>query len=249
MSVIALSLAVLAVLSWLYLAALADAMAAMAGGAGSAFMVLMPMGRWGAFEFTLCVAMWAVMMVAMMVPSATPMLLAFHAMQRRRGGARPAALRFVAFLCGYLLVWSGFSLLAAALQWWLHEAAVVTDAMVSASRVLDAALLLAAGAWQLAPAKGLCLSKCRSPLGFLMTEWREGATGALVMGLRHGSFCVGCCWALMALLFVGGVMNLLWIALIAGVVLLEKALPFGMVAARVAGLGLCAGGVWLLVAA
>jgi len=82
-----------------------------------------------------------------------------------------------------------------------------------------------------------------------MTEWREGATGALVMGLRHGSFCVGCCWALMALLFVGGVMNLLWIALIAGVVLLEKALPFGMVAARVAGLGLCAGGVWLLVAA
>ena len=126
---------------------------------------------------------------------------------------------------------------------WLHESAVVTDLMASRSRTLDAALLLAAGAWQLAPAKGRCLAKCRSTLGFLMGEWREGAIGALVMGLRHGAFCVGCCWALMALLFVGGVMNLLWIGLLAGAVLLEKALPFGQEMAKVVGVALCAAGL------
>jgi predicted metal-binding membrane protein len=218
--IVAAGLAVLTLLSWLYLAALADAMQAMSDGAGSVFMGLMPMGRrWGPLEFWLCFAMWAVMMIAMMVPSAGPMLLAFHAMVRRRAGVASPGRRFVAFLLGYVVVWGGFSLLAAALQWRLREAAVMTDMMVSTSRAWDAGLLLAAGAWQLAPAKAVCLSRCRTPLAFLLSEWREGTKGAWVMGLRHGGFCVGCCWALMALLFVGGVMNLLWIALLAGAVL------------------------------
>ena len=248
-TVVALALGLLALLSWLYLAALADAMAAMDGGTDSLFMALMPMGRWGAFELALCTAMWLVMMVAMMVPSAAPMLFAFHAMVRHRAGTgRPMALCAL-FLLGYSLVWSGFSLCAAALQWALHEAAVVTDAMVSANRTLDAALLLGAGAWQLAPVKDRCLAACRSPLGFLLGEWRDGWRGALAMGLYHGTLCAGCCWALMALLFVGGVMNLLWIAALAGAVLAEKTLPFGAGIAKVIGVGLCASGAWLLVVA
>jgi predicted metal-binding membrane protein len=246
---VALGLALLALLSWLYLAVLADAMDAMDRGAGSTFMVLMPMGRWGAFEVALCIAMWVVMMIAMMVPGAAPMVLAFHAVVRRRAGAGAAWRRVAAFLLGYVLVWSGFSVVAAALQWGLHEASVVTDMMVSTSRRLDAALLVVAGLWQLAPAKDRCLSACRVPLAFLMAEWRDGARGALVMGCRHGALCVGCCWGLMALLFVGGVMNLLWIALLAGLVLVEKGLPWGTAVAKVAGVALCAAGAWFLLSA
>src|SRR2546421_6679774 len=132
----------------------------------------------------------------------------------------------MAFLSGYLFVWAAFSLVATVAQWWLHEAAVVTDLMTSASTTLDAALLLGAGLYQFAPMKEFCLSMCRTPLGFLLSEWRDGTRGALTMGLRHGAFCVGCCWGLMALLFVGGIMNILWIAVLAAAVFIEKLLPF-----------------------
>jgi len=210
---------------------------------------LMPMGRWGAIELALCFAMWFVMMVAMMVPSAAPMLFAFHSLSRSRLGRERTGRRFAAFLLGYFFVWSAFSLLATGAQWGLHEAAIVTDLMTSASSTLDAVLLLGAGLYQFAPMKHVCLSRCRTPLGFLLTEWRDGTRGALVMGLRHGAFCVGCCWALMALLFVGGVMNLLWIAALGAAVLVEKVLPFGVMSARIAGLGMLAGGLWILWAA
>jgi predicted metal-binding membrane protein len=246
-AIIGAGLLALTLLSWLYLVLLADAMEAMgAAGGHAAFMWLMPMGRWGAIEVALCFAMWFVMMVAMMVPSAAPMLFAFHAMSRSRGSRDRAAGRFVAFLLGYLCVWAAFSLLATGAQWWLHEAAAVTDLMTSASATLDAALLLGAGIYQFAPMKQVCLSRCRSPMGFLLSEWREGPRGALVMGFRHGAFCVGCCWGLMALLFVGGVMNLLWIAVLAAAVLIEKLLPFGAMLARIAGLAMLASGLWVL---
>jgi len=245
---VAAGLIALTSLSWLYLVLLAEAMGAMGAGQGSPYMWLMPMGRWGLVESALCLGMWVVMMIAMMVPSAAPMLFAFHAISRSRGDCTVAGRRFVAFLLGYVVVWSAFSVLAAGAQWWLHESAVVTDAMVSSSRMLDAALLLCAGIYQFVPVKHGCLSRCRSPMAFLLSEWRNGAKGAWVMGVRHGAFCVGCCWGLMALLFVGGVMNLLWIALLAGAVLIEKLLPFGATLAKLAGLALCAGGIWLLAA-
>jgi len=243
--VVAAVLVALTILSWLYLALVADAMSAMRAGESSAYMWLMPMGRWGPTEFVLCFAMWSLMMIAMMVPSAAPMLFAFHALDRSRP-AGAAARRLSAFLLGYLLVWSTFSVVAAAVQWWLHEAAVVTDMMISSSRLFDGVVLLCAGLYQFMPAKSRCLSKCRTPMGFLLTEWREGIWGALIMGVRHGAFCVGCCWALMALLFVGGVMNLVWIALLAGAVLSEKVVPFGAIVAKATGLAMCSSGLWFL---
>ena len=118
--------------------------------------------------------------------------------------------------------------------------------MTSTSATLNAVLLLGAGIYQFAPMKHVCLSRCRTPMGFLLTEWRDGARGALIMGLRHGVFCVGCCWGLMALLFVGGVMNLLWIGVLTAAVLMEKVLPFGAMPAKAAGVGMLAGGLWIL---
>lgn len=247
--VIGAGLLALTLLSWLYLALVADAMDAMDHARGSAFMWLMPMGGWGATEFALCFAMWVVMMVAMMVPSAVPMLFAFHSLSRSRPGGERAGRRFGAFLLGYFFVWSVFSLLAAAAQWSLHEAAIVTDQMISSNATLDAVLLLGAGIYQFAPMKHVCLARCRTPMGFLLTEWRDGTSGALVMGFRHGIFCVGCCWGLMTLLFVGGVMNLLWIALLGVAVLIEKVLPLGTMLAKMAGLAMLAGGLWILWAA
>lgn len=245
--IIGASLLALALLSWLYLVVVGEAMDAMRGAGGSAAaMGLMPMGRWGTVELLLGLAMWFVMMVAMMLPSAAPMLFGFHALCRSRPGGEPSGRRLAVFLLGYLVVWFAFSLLATVAQWGLHEGGIVDDLMVSASTPLNGALLLAAGAYQFAPIKQVCLSRCRTPLAFLLTEWRDGARGAFVMGLRHGTFCVGCCWGLMALLFVGGVMNLLWIAVLATAVLLEKLLPAGVMASRIAGAGLLAAGFWML---
>ena len=149
------------------------------------------------------------------------------------------------FLFGYLLVWTGFSMAATLIQWGMHSAMLISPAMVGTSRLLGGAVLVAAGAYQLTPAKHACLSHCRSPLGFLLNEWRDGAWGALAMGLRHGLYCTGCCWLLMAVLFVVGVMNLLWIALLAAFVLLEKAVPQGRWISHGTGLALIACGAWM----
>lgn len=248
--IIGASLVVLTLLSWLYLAIAADAMKAMTGESGSsADMWLMPMGRWGATEFALGFAMWAIMIIGMMVPSASPVLFAFLRKSRSHPkSASPIGL-VGAFLLGYLLVWGLFSLLATATQWLLHTTAVLTPSMVSSNRVFSATLLIAAGAYQFSPLKHICLSKCRVPLGFLLTEWRDGMRGALIMGFRHGGFCVGCCWLLMALMFVAGVMNLLWIALLTGLILVEKVLPFGRQAAGATGVLMIVGSLWILVRA
>jgi predicted metal-binding membrane protein len=191
--------------------------------------------------------MWAVMMVAMMVPTAAPMILIFANVNRKRQEQERPYVPTAVFLSGYLLVWTGFSVLATLAQWGLHEAALLSPMMVSTSSILGGILLLAAGIFQWTPLKYACLKHCRSPLSFLMTDWREGYRGALIMGLKHGSYCTGCCWFLMALLFVAGVMNLLWVATITAFVLVEKAVPRGDLVGRIAGVALCIAGLIMLV--
>jgi predicted metal-binding membrane protein len=164
-----------------------------------------------------------------------PMVLTFATLNRRRQAQQGPFVPTGVFLLGYLLVWSAFSVVATGVQWGLHTAALLSPMMVSTSPALGGLLLLAAGIFQWTPLKSTCLTQCRSPLGFLTTEWREGVWGAILMGLRHGSYCVGCCWVLMALLWVAGVMNLLWVAAIATFVLVEKILPRGALVGRVAG--------------
>lgn len=211
------------ILAWLYLLYMAWGMAHMDV---SASWLLMPaMTHWGARDLALVFVMWIIMMAAMMLPSATPMVRTFA----RTGGTPPGGAgpvpRTAAFLLGYLAVWAGFSAAATLAQWACLELRLLSPGMESASPLLSGGLLIAAGAFQFTAVKRACLNKCRSPLGFLMTEWRPGTRGALVMGLRHGVYCAGCCALLMLLLFVLGVMNLAWIALLALVAALEKALP------------------------
>jgi len=147
------------------------------------------------------------------------------------------------FAGGYVLAWAGFGLAAAVLQILLEQAGLLTPMMSSASRWLTGGLLVAAGIYQLTPLKAACLTQCRNPVQFLMARWRPGATGALRMGMAHGAYCVGCCWALMLLLFAVGVMNLLWVALIAAFVSIEKLLPAGRLTGRFAGAGLIVAGL------
>ena len=237
-AIVAAGLLGVAGLAWLYVARLGGETADMA-------MAMPQMTPWGPADFVLTFLMWAVMMVAMMVPSASPMILIFATINRKRLAERTPVIRTGLFLLGYLIVWAAYSLLAALGQWALHTAALISPAMVVTPR-LGGLLLVAAGAYQFTPLKDVCLARCQSPFGFVLTEWREGATGALVMGLRHGAFCVGCCWVLMALLFVAGVMNLLWVAAIAAFILLEKVAPLGRVVSRLAGAILIVWGGWLL---
>jgi predicted metal-binding membrane protein len=184
------------------------------------------------------------MMVAMMIPSAGPVILTFAAINRKRREKEEPFVPTLAFVSGYLATWTAFSAAAALAQWSLHSVALLSPAMVSTSPLLAGILLMAAGVFQWTRFKGACLRHCRTPLSFLMTEWREGYKGAFLMGLRHGTFCAGCCWALMALLFVAGVMNMWWIAIITVFVLIEKVAPRGQWVGRLAGVVLCGWGAW-----
>jgi predicted metal-binding membrane protein len=186
-------------------------------------------------------AMWTVMMVGMMTGSAAPVVLLFAAMHARRGSQRAPSVVF-AFGAGYLLVWTAFSAVATLAQSALHQAAMLSPAMTTSSPRLSGAILIAAGVYQLTPFKGACLTHCRSPLGFLMSHWRDGTAGALRMGIVHGTYCLGCCWALMGILFVVGVMNLVWVAALAIFVLVEKVGPAGAFVARAAGVAMVAAG-------
>jgi len=171
--------------------------------------------------------MWWVMMFGMMLPSASPLLLLFARMMRKEKEKGSPYVSTGSFALGYLVMWAAFSAIATGAQWGLESSGLLSGVMVGTSAVLGAALLIAAGVWQLTPLKYACLKRCRSPIGFLSAHWRPGAAGAFRMGLVHGSFCLGCCWFLMALLFYGGVMNLYWIIGLALYVLIEKLLPAG----------------------
>jgi predicted metal-binding membrane protein len=224
-------LALITALSWAYVASLASDMRNMDVGAE---MTMPRMQAWGVADFGLTFGMWAVMMVAMMTPSAAPMILMFAGVNQRRRKQQVSYAPTSVFLAGYLGVWAAFSVLATAAQWGLHTVSLLSPMMAITSPVLGGVLLVAAG------------SKCRSPLGFVLNEWREGRWGAFLMGLKHGGYCTGCCWSLMALLLVAGVMNLLWVAAIAGFVLLEKVAPAGDRLGRVAGVLLVGWGVWMV---
>jgi predicted metal-binding membrane protein len=204
---------------------------------------------WDARYLALMFLMWAVMMVAMMLPSALPSILIFQRAIRNDPTVRSPARRMLAFAAGYVVAWSAFSIAATLLQWALAEAALLSPMMVSVSPRLGGAILIAAGLYQWTPLKNACLRHCRSPLAFLVEHWQPGVPGALRLGMRHGLHCIGCCWALMLLLFVGGVMSLLWIAGITAFVLLEKLAPHGVQGGRLSGLGLMLCGVWVLMSA
>jgi predicted metal-binding membrane protein len=191
-------------------------------------------------------AMWAVMMTGMMLPSASPMLL-LYGFAARRSVPKSAGRQIYAIAAGYLAVWTVFSLGATALQRVLAEFLLISPMMETTSRAAGATLLLIAGVYQFTPMKHACLRTCQSPFGFLMSHWRNGSSGAFRMGLEHGAYCVGCCWALMLLLFAGGVMNLVVIAALTAFVAFEKLTPFGVQGARVSGVLLMMAGVWMMV--
>ena len=236
-------LAAITALSWAYVSSLASEMRNMGMGAE----VAMPrMLAWGVADFGLTFGMWAVMMVAMMTPSAAPMIFMFAGVNRRRQEQQTSYVSTSVFLAGYLVVWAAFGVLATAAQWGLHAVSLLSPMMAITSPVLGGVSLVAAGIYQWTPLKHACLSHCRSPLGFVLNEWREGRWGAFLMGLKHGGYCTGCCWSLMALLLVAGVMNLMWVAAIAGLVLLEKVAPAGDRLGRVAGVVLVGWGVWMV---
>jgi predicted metal-binding membrane protein len=236
-------LALITALSWAYVASLASDMR----NVEMAWEMSMPQVQaWDGANLALTFVMWAVMMVAMMTPSAAPMILMFAGVNRRRREQQVPYVPTTVFLAGYLVVWAAFSVLATAAQWGLHALSLLSPMMVSTSPLLGGILLLIAGIYQWTPFKHACLSKCRSPLGFVLNEWREGRWGALLMGLKHGGYCTGCCWSVMALLFVAGVMNLLWVGTIAGFVLLEKVFPAGHRIGQAAGVLMVAGGVVLV---
>jgi predicted metal-binding membrane protein len=201
---------------------------------------------WDTPHLLLLGAMWVVMMAGMMLPSAAPILLLYAGATRRCSGGRHAAWRVYAMAAGYLLVWAAFSVCATLLQRLLGALLVLSPMMEPASPRLSGALLIGAGAYQLTPLKRACLSKCSAPLTFLVQRWREGAMGAFRLGVEHGLFCLGCCWALMLLLFAGGVMNLAVIGALTAFVLVEKLVPLSVRTVRLTGIVLIAFGVWML---
>ncbi len=240
--IISSCLVFLTALAWTYLVHLDHQMStAMEYDRAMADMGMTMDRPWSAADVFFTFAMWVVMMVGMMTASAAPVMLLFAGMHAGRGAQRTPRVVF-AFGAGYLLVWTLFSAGAALAQWALHQMAMLSPSMTTSSARLGGTILIAAGVYQLTPFKGACLTHCRSPLGFLMSHWRDGKAGALRMGIEHGTYCLGCCWALMCVLFVVGVMNLAWVAALTIVVLLEKIGPAGVFVARVAGVAMIASG-------
>lgn len=240
--VIVAALATVAALAWLYLFLdAADMTAAMAGMDRT-----MAMPPRAAIELVLLFAMWWVMMVGMMLPGVAPVILTFATVNRNRQARGEPYVPAALFAAGYLLAWGGFSLVATLAQEALERAALLSPMdMTTNNRLLGGLLFVAAGLYQFTPIKLACLRACRSPLDFVVNHWRDGPSGALRMGLTHGVHCLGCCWILMLLLFVGGVMNLLWVAVLAIVVLIEK-LTTGPWIGRAGGVLLIAYGAWLI---
>jgi predicted metal-binding membrane protein len=208
-----------------------------AGAMDHAMSAMATPARWSLEYAGIMVSMWWVMMIAMMVPSAAPMILLYAAIARRqREKGSDALLPTGIFAWGYVAVWGSFSVIAAVLQWGFEAAGILSPMIMNSTSLLfSAAILVAAGLYQLTPPKQACLRHCRGPIQFLMGHWRPGRLGAFRMGVEHGAYCLGCCWALMALLFFGGVMNLYWIAGLAVIVLMEKTIPSGDTLAKVIG--------------
>lgn len=238
---------VLTAFAWAYLLHLNHQMSAMTAYNGAMADMGMRMNTtWHPADVWFTFAMWAVMMVGMMTPSAAPMMLLVSGASRGRGAQRRPHV-VVAFGTGYLVVWITFSAVATLAQWALHHAAMLSPSVTMSSARLGGAILIVAGIYQLTPFKRACLTHCRSPLGFLLSHWRDGVTGALRMGMAHGTYCLGCCWALMCVLFVVGVMNLVWVAVLTIFVLVEKVGPAAAFVARGAGVAMMTAGAVLTI--
>jgi predicted metal-binding membrane protein len=240
--IVASGLAAVIGISWLYVVSASHDMYGRMNGL-SAWMMA---AGWDARYFLLIFLMWCVMMVGMMLPSAAPTILLFARLVRHSSPLEAPIARMHAFAGGYAVAWMAFSLAATALQRVLAEATLISPMMEASNPTFAGTILIAAGSYQWTPAKRICLTRCRSPLYWLSRHWRTGVLGAAHMGMSHGLHCVGCCWAVMLILFFGGVMNLLWIALIAAFVLVEKLSPYGTRAGQLAGVPLIGGGLWLL---
>lgn len=233
-------LAVVVGLCWVWLLRMNAGMPDMAGGPP----MRMP-HRALPLALLFATAMWSVMMVAMMVPTALRAVSTFAILVARRDPGRSVPMRVALFVGGYVLAWVGYSALAAVGQVTLARTALLTPTVQSASVWLSATILLAAGVFQFTALKDHCLSKCRTPLAFFLAEWRDGASGAVRLGLRHGGYCVVCCWALMAVMFVVGAMNLLWMAVLTLGMLVEKLAPPAWRVSTLSGVALIGWGLWL----
>jgi len=231
-------LALITVLAWVYMLHMAWEMV----GTGMD-MRLACLSHWGSGDLAHLFIMWSMMMVAMMIPSATPMIVIFATVNRQRSKMQDPFIPTWLFVLGYLAAWTVYSALATMAQWGLHAAALLTHTLAITSPLLGALFLVAAGVFQWTPFRDACMTQCRSPFGFIMTEWREGRRGALIMGLKHGIYCVGCCWLLMVLSFVLGVMNMLWMAALTAFMLLEKVTDNKWIS-RTAGMILVVWGLW-----
>ena len=236
---------ILCILSWLYVIYLYRQMVHMDMDALFFAMPMTP--SWTAVDFILLFLMWFVMMVAMMTPSVAPLILIFAMVNRQKKQQQNPFVPTGYLLYGYFLIWAGFSLLATLLQWLLQNISLLNPEMETTNKILGSFILIAAGIFQFTPLKQRCLNYCRTPVDFIHRNWKEGKTGALRMGIENGVYCLGCCWVLMILLFVSGIMNLLWIALIALFVLIEKILPKVKWVSFIAGGALIMYGTLLLV--
>ena len=236
------SLAVAIVLCWAWLVPMGRDMYGAMDGAAAWMMT----DTWDFTHLALLFAMWAVMMAGMMLPSAAPALLIYAMVVRKSPEGARAAAHANAFAGGYLVVWTAFSLLATILQRALAHTPLMSPMMESSNPWFGGGLLIVAGIFQFTPWKRTCLNACRSPAEFLTRHWRNGVAGGFYLGVANGLFCLGCCWALMLLLFVGGVMNLWWIAALTIFVLLEKLAPLGAQGGRLSGVLIAALGVWTI---
>lgn len=241
-----IGMAAIAAMSWYYLGHMDGAMSTLPGGASA--HAGMAMGGDGAASLLLVFGMWTVMMVAMMVPTVVPSAAVFSNLSARRnpGCANRATASYVA---GYITCWIAFAVPAALTQWALTHALFLDPMARSTNAALSSAILLAAGIYQWLPIKRACLSTCRTPLAYLMAHWRDGRSGAFQLGLSHGAYCVGCCWALMAVMFVVGAMSLAWMGLIMLVVLSEKVMAQRWQFDKLVGVVLITAGLWMAAAA
>jgi predicted metal-binding membrane protein len=253
--IVAATLIALSALTWSYLIWLAADMEM--GGMDMSEFRMIPSGLglmmpaeapWTPIEFAYVFAMWAVMMIGMMTPSATPMILIYARVGRQAASQQQPFAATSWFAGGYLLSWTGFAFAATVSQWGIERLGWLTTDMTLANDIVGGIVLIAVGLYQWTPLKDVCLRQCQAPLQFIQRHggFRSDVGGSLALGLRHGAYCIGCCWVLMALLFIGGVMNVLWIAVITIFVLLEKLVPAGRVISRVAGVGFLAAGAWLI---
>ncbi|MBV8507201.1 MAG: DUF2182 domain-containing protein [Alphaproteobacteria bacterium] len=236
-----LALAGVTALSWLYVHRQMDAMEGMADIAMPAIFT-----PWTASDFALNMAIWWAMMPGMMLPSAAPMILTFATVNLGKRQRGQAFVPTMVFTSGYLIAWALFGIFATFADWGLERAALISPATGRLAPVLGAIVVIAAGIYQLTPLKSVCLTHCRSPFDFVLNHWRDGARGAMRMGMEHGVYCLGCCWFLMALLFAAGIMSLLWMAAITVFVFVEKVFPAGQWIARAGGVAMLGFGIYLI---